>query len=128
MPYMLIWLLLAVHQMPNGRQTRRLTEDQIERLDKFRRAAHDSARGGYSFPQLKLAMSAPFGYKTLGKALKGLPVWDLHHSWIVSWIERYLGKPAQPAISGKDAAAGEREEESERDENPEATGTIRGSR
>jgi hypothetical protein len=49
-------------------------------------------------------MSAGFGWETLKKALAGLPVWDLHHTYITEWIERYL--PAAPdSQKGIDRAA-----------------------
>ena len=92
--------------MPRGRQTKTLRPDQIARLEKFRRTPHEGAPGGYSLPQLKLAMAGPFTWETLSKALQGRPVWDLTASWIGQWIERYLpAPPAEP--DGKAAAAGD---------------------
>lgn len=114
---------------------RALRPDQIARLAAFKKAAHPEhgAPHGYSYPQLRMAMAASFRWETLKKALGGLPVWDLHHSYIVDWIERYL--PAAPAaVDGKAAASGEREtEEASGDGEPNeeeagTTGTIRGSR
>jgi hypothetical protein len=130
--------------MTRGPRTRALTPEQIKRLEKFRRAQHDGASCGYSLPQLRSAMGMPFGFRTLGKALEGRPVLDLHHSRIVEWIERYL--PAlPPVIDWKAAAAGERpelgeepaetvdnaegRETDERDETKAGTTrTVRGSR
>jgi hypothetical protein len=110
--------------MPRGRQTRALTADQVKRLEAFRRSSHDGARHGYSLPLLKTAMGIGCSWETLQKALQGLPVWDLHHSAIAAWIERYLPAPA-PERDGKAAASGERDEENGE---TEATRTIRGSR
>ncbi len=94
--------------MPRGRQSQSLTPHQIELLRKFKTMPHEGARNGYSLPLLRTAMGAPFGYKTLGKALEGLPVWVNSHSFISQWIARYLTAP--PVRSGKDAASGERDE------------------
>jgi hypothetical protein len=95
--------------MPRGRQTRTLRPDQIKRLEAFKRAPHDGAPHGYSLPQLRSAMALGCSWETLQKALQGLPVWDMHHTYIAEWIERYL--PAAPAaVDGKAAASGEREE------------------
>lgn len=134
--------------MPRGRQTRKLSEDQVQRLDQFRRTRHEGAESGYSLPQLAKAMAAPFGYKTLGKALQGLPVWDLHYAYIVSWLDRfvpagvpvvdfsrtdvsehenasaafrdglYSGRREQPAV----------EQKADAEETGGTTGTVRGSR
>lgn len=92
---------------PRGRGTRKLRQDQIERLTKFRVAQR------YSLPVLRSAMSAPFSWETLKKALDGLPVWDISHAYIVQWIDRFLPElpdPATPVRDGKAAAAGERED------------------
>jgi hypothetical protein len=93
--------------MSRGKQTRTLRPDQIARLAAFKKAAHPEhgAPHGYSYPQLRMAMAASFRWETLKKALGGLPVWDLHHNYIVGWIERYLPAPAAP-IDGKSLAAG----------------------
>jgi hypothetical protein len=108
--------------MARGRQTRTLRPDQIERLEKFRRSSHDGAPHGYSLAQLRLAMDASFGWQTLKKALAGLPVWDLHHSYIAQWIERFIPAASAP-IDGKAAASGERNEQDT--EAAGADGTIR---
>src|SRR6266404_5780987 len=113
--------------MPRGRQTRTLRPDQIARLEKFRRSAHDGAQHGYSLPQLRLAMGASFGWRTLQTALKGLPVWDLSYFYIVQWIERFIPEDAPPQ-DGKSAAAGEKLEEGDAEEAPGTTRTLRGSR
>jgi hypothetical protein len=107
--------------MGRGRQTRRLNRDQVERLNKFRMASHEGARHGYSFPQLRAAMAAPFGWRTLQKAAHGNPVWDLSHNFIVQWLDRYV--PAVVVPDGKAAASGERNESDE--EGPTADGTVR---
>ncbi len=91
--------------MARGRQTRTLRKDQIERLEKFRKARHDGAPHGYSYPQLRLAMGMTFGWRSVQAALQGRPVWDLYHAPIAQWIERYLPAPAAP-VDGKSLAAG----------------------
>jgi hypothetical protein len=111
---------------PRGRQTRVLRKEQIDRLEKFRRAPHDGAPNGYSLLQLKRAMSAPFTWETLRKALQGLPVWDLSYFYIASWIDRYLSAPPR---DGKTAAAGRDSESNETPETEaETTRIVRGSR
>ena len=92
--------------MARGRQSRTLRPDQIERLEKFRRRPQEGAPGGYSLPQLKLAMAAPFSWETLRNALAGRPVWDLSASWIAQWIDRYL-PPLPIEKDGKAAAGGD---------------------
>lgn len=133
--------------MPRGRQTRKLTEDQVQRLEQFRRTRHEGAESGYSLPQLTQAMAAPFGYKTLGKALQGLPVWDLHYTYIVSWLDRFVpaGVPvvdfSRTDVNDHEVASaafrdglysGRREPPAEQTNDAEetggATGTVRGSR
>jgi hypothetical protein len=94
--------------MPGGRQSRSLSRFQIHVLEAFRKSSHNGARHGYSFPQLRMAMGASFGWRTLQKALLGHPVWDLHHAYIVRWIAENL--PGPKPRDGKAAAAGEREE------------------
>src|SRR5579864_1124937 len=92
--------------MTHGPNTRALTPHQIDRLEKFRRASHDGAPHGYSPEQLRLAMGAKFGWRTLRKALQGRPVRYLFYAYIAQWIERYL--PGAPAVrDGKAAASGE---------------------
>lgn len=85
--------------MATGRQTRALKPDQIERLAEFKAAQHEDAPHGYSYAGLRSAMAASFGWQTLKKALAGLPVWDLHHTYIAQWIERYL--PAADETNGR---------------------------
>jgi hypothetical protein len=94
--------------MTPGPQTRSLNETEIHALKKFRNERHDGAPCGYSLPQLRLAMSAPFGWRTLQKALLGIPVLELHHTYIVRWIaENLSSSPARKIRDGKSAAAGE---------------------
>jgi hypothetical protein len=108
--------------MPRGRQSRSLSRSQIRRLEEFRRASHEGAPHGYSLPQLRSAMAAGFGWRTLQKALQGRPVWDLHHSYIAQWIERFL--PAAPLPrDGKAAASGAGRE---MDEETAPEGNVRG--
>jgi len=96
--------------MGRGRQTRVLGPERIARLEKFRKAAHDGAPHGYSLPQLRLAMGAQFGWRTLQTALLGRPVWDLSYAYIVEWMDRYI-PAAAPVRDGKAASSGEQEEE-----------------
>jgi hypothetical protein len=111
--------------MARGRQTRKLRPDQVQRLEQFKRAAHDGAPHGYSLPQLKLAMTLGCSWETLQKALQGLPVWDQHHSHIAQWIERYLPAPPAP-MDGKSAASGERDEANKDTEAAGTDGSVRG--
>lgn len=92
--------------MPRGRQTIALTREQVALLEEFRKQPHDGAAAGYSVAQLRNAMSLPFSTETLGKALRGLPIWDLHHSWLASWIDRYLVKRADEPNEEKAGADG----------------------
>jgi hypothetical protein len=122
--------------MARGKQTRTLRQDQIERLEKFRRTSHDGANAGYSYPQLAIAMGKPCGWETLQNALKGRPVWVLIHGKLAEWIERYV--PAQPLHDGKALAAGNGGDDPEEpvgegeagdvEKNSPATRTVRGSR
>jgi hypothetical protein len=96
--------------MRRGPQTRILRKDQIERLEQFRRTAHDGSPAGYSYPQLRLAMGSPCAWETVQKALQGRPVAQLIHARLAEWIERFL--PAgKMVIDGKAAAAGEKKED-----------------
>lgn len=106
--------------MAKGKQTRLVSPDRIERLSQFRIA------NGYSLPQLKLAMAAPFTWETLKKVLCGVPIWDVHQAYIVQWIDRYLPKAAAPP-DGKTLAAGDRPdlEENHAKETAGAVGTVR---
>ena len=103
--------------MPRGKQTITLTAEQVALLEEFRKSPHEGAAAGYSVAQLRKAMSLPFSTETLGKALRGLPIWDLHHSWLASWIERYL-RPKSQEPSGDES----KEKEAGTDR------TVRGSR
>lgn len=105
--------------MPKGRQTKALTQEQIALLEEFRKAPHEGAAGGYSVTQLQRAMALPFTAETLKKALQGRPIWDLRHSWLVAWIERYLKAPAPSTENPQD--------ESDAKE-AGTTRTVRGSR
>jgi len=98
--------------MAKGKQTLTLTQNQINRLRHFKNSPHEGAGAGYSFPQLKTAMSAPFGWETLKKALHGQPIWDLHHNFITQWIDRYLpdGPHAPAVLDRKSVAIGEHSE------------------
>jgi hypothetical protein len=105
--------------MIRGRQTRTLRQDQIDKLEAFRRARHDGAPSGYSLPQLRSAMGLGCSWETLQKALQGRPVWDLHYFRIVQWIERFLTTPATDE---------EPQEKGDAEEIAGAARTIRGSR
>jgi hypothetical protein len=107
-------------EMSPGRQSKMLRTDQIERLERFRRMAHDGAPHGYSIPQLRTAMGAQFQWGTLKRALEGLPIWDLHHGFIEQWIEQHM--PAVPDA----AASGEQDEPDEKEAG--TARTLRGSR
>jgi hypothetical protein len=111
--------------MPAGRRSKILDKDYIERLERFRRAPHDGAPGGYTLPQLRSAMAPPFSLDVLKNALQGRPVWELSHAWLVAWIDKHFPVPApRPIHDGKMAAAGP--DNGQDDE--EDTRTHRGSR
>jgi len=103
--------------MPRGKQVRTLRKDQIERLERFRRAPHDGAPSGYSYAQLRLAMGKPCTWSILQKALNGEPIWDLIYWRVSEWIDRYV--PAKETHDGKTAAAGRDSDESELSEQPD---------
>ncbi|TMI88342.1 MAG: hypothetical protein E6H00_12985 [Bacillati bacterium ANGP1] len=60
----------------------RLTEYRVERC--------------YSLRRLRSEMQAPFVPATLGKALEGLPVFDMYVLWIERWIRKHLESTAVP--------------------------------
>jgi hypothetical protein len=141
--------------MPRGKPVRALSQEQIARLETFRKAPHRGHPHGYSFTGLRKAMGASFRPETLTKALAGLPVYELHHNYIAQWIARFLDeKPSEGAAplstlsapsssqrhaelprgaaSEEVAESAETDEALDEDERHEkktgATGTIRGSR
>lgn len=97
-----------------GRRCHALTAKQIARLKEVQKKG-DGARP-YSVPQLKLAMggAAHFKYETLQRALDGKPVWEMTHSYIVQWLDRFFPeKPVKVDDSQSDrktASTGEHEE------------------
>lgn len=104
-------------------------------------ARHDGAESGYSLPQLAKAMAAPFGYRTVQKALQGAPVWDLHYAYIVSWLDRFVPTLTCPVDDDvvrsqdfrEDWYSGRREQpapeqKTDAEETGGATRTVRGSR
>ena len=64
-----------------GPKSRALTRDQVSRLWRFQRSNR------YSLPQLKLAMSAPFKWGVLGRALEGERIWVINADFIVDWLD-----------------------------------------
>ena len=87
----------------------------LVRMDHARRL-----RCRVGWPEMKLAMSAPFKWLTLQRAYQGKPVQESTRNFIVQWLDRYfLGVPATPVRDYKSAAANDHEEE---------TRTVRGSR
>jgi hypothetical protein len=95
--------------MARGPQSRELNEMQIRALKAFRNARHEGAPCGYSLPQLRMAMSAPFGWRVLQKALLGRPVREMYYEFIANWIAGNL--PGERTLFGKSAAAGETQDE-----------------
>jgi len=65
-----------------GRQTNTLPPRIREQLHQYR------LERGWSLRRLRREMQAPFVPGTLGKALEGLPVYDLYVVWIERWIKR----------------------------------------
>jgi hypothetical protein len=103
--------------MVRGRQTRKLDLEQITQLKKFTTMPHDGHPSGYSLPALRTAMGAPFGFRVLGKALHGLPIWINAHQFITEWLYRY-----------QKAADQLKDQKEQDDATREITRTIRGSR
>ena len=98
--------------MAKGPQTRALRKDQIQRLEKFRRTAHDGSPAGYSYPQLRLALGSPCAWETVKRALEGHPIAILIHARIAEWIERHLAKPPLKP-DNKTKSTGEKADEAE---------------
>jgi hypothetical protein len=67
-----------------GREARRLTQAEIDRLELYR------IRNRYSYPGLAKAMAVPFSWETLRSALDGKAVWVPNHAFIAEWIQRYV--------------------------------------
>jgi hypothetical protein len=96
--------------MSPGRQSKKLTDYQIDQLKHVQRRLYDEGKGSGSVPQLKLAMAAPFTWETLQRALRGEPIWIMNHAFITEWLIKHFGPEAPAAIDGKTAAAGEKNE------------------
>jgi len=78
--------------MSRGRQTRPLALSEVEWLRQYRLA------GALSVRALRAAMRPPFTAATLGKALHGLPVYELYAAWLTNWIaEQNYGEKGQRA-------------------------------
>ena len=75
--------------MARGRQSKVLSEEQISLLKKIKMTPTEGYPNGYTMPALRSAMAAPFGFRVLGKALQGLPIWINAHFFITEWLERY---------------------------------------
>lgn len=92
--------------MPPGRQSLALSPDRCRRLKHFQIARR------LSVPRLKLAMDAPFNWQTLQRALRGEPIWEANHQYIVDWMDVHCPAPQPdlPFVDLKSAAAGDREE------------------
>lgn len=108
--------------MTRGRTSRILSARDRGRLRQFQ--TDHARRIGVSIglPQLKLAMQAPFSWETLQRALRGKPVWESYHEFIVAFLDLHCPLP-QSAMDYKSRASGEREEE-----NGAGVQTHRGSR
>jgi hypothetical protein len=104
-----------VAQTARGRRSRRLTEAQRERLEKFRRDQRS-----WSWPMVLLSMGPrpdrPFGLGTLLRAAAGGAISEKNHHFLVRWLDAAM--PAQPLPQdGKSRAAADNTQESE--ETPE---------
>jgi len=98
-----------------GRRTANLTREQAERLNRWR------CDKGWSVGQLRLSLlqSDPpirLSRRVLQRALDGGPVWEVYAQRLSDWIAQHC-PPRMPQLtgtaaelSGKDRAAGEREE------------------
>lgn len=112
--------------MARGRQTRRLTPDQIQRLETLRQRGDRDHPRGFTLEQLNLAIAGPFRYRTVAQALLGKPIWSQSYVFLAQWIDRYLPPTSHsvPAIDAKSRAAGDKDDE----EQIPADRTVRGSR
>ena len=93
--------------MPRGKRTEALTPDQARRLNEYRL---DRSLSVYT---LRSAMDPPFKAHTLQRAMDGYPIWEPYHHFLSNWIEAHCPGPKLPPApppSGRDRAAGEREE------------------
>jgi hypothetical protein len=105
--------------MAPGPRSKRLNPDQIAWLKGLRKKYR-------STPQMNQVLASPFKWRTLQRAIDGNAISEASHAYIVQWLQRYATPFADPQISGKDRASGERDDENE--EAAPADGTIRGSR
>lgn len=97
--------------MPRGRQTRVLRPEQIKPLHALR------VEKRWTYQQLKVGIGAPCTAETLKSAMDGNAIWDVYHSFLASWVERWLGVPIIPVVpqDGKAAAAGNDGQKDERE-------------
>src|ERR1700739_1018932 len=88
-----------------GRPSKALRREQIEALQALRISKQ------WSYANLKAGIGAPCNAETLHKALKGFPVWDVYHSYLAQWCERFLKVPVRPTlpVDYKMAAANDQE-------------------
>lgn len=91
-----------------GRRSRVLRPDQIKRLENYRIARR------LSIYALNAAMGGRenFTWEVLDRALKGKPVAELNHRFIVEWIERHVSPEPETKPDGKTAACGRESDES----------------
>lgn len=86
--------------------TRALLPADIKRLRAYQREHRLDVIG------LRNAMDAPFDYTTLHQALSGRPMRQKNFQFVMDWLERFM-PASHPIRSGKDAAAGNGDQEEE---------------
>jgi hypothetical protein len=98
-----------------------LGPDYRRRLRQFQAEHGRRLRCRIGWPELKLAMSAPFSWQTLQSAGLGKSVSESTRNFIVQWLDRYYPEqPGAPAARDYKSAAA--------NDDQETTRTVRGSR
>lgn len=108
--------------MARGPIVKTLNKSHIERLKAVQ--SRGDGRRGYSMPQLRMALDAPFTWETLQRAISGLPIQARNYAYIVQWLDRYVPQPPEgrAVVDGKARASGEREADDEVQEASEESG------
>jgi hypothetical protein len=96
--------------MALGRRSRALTARQIERFKEMQYRFHRT------MPEMKLVMDAPFGWRTLQRAIDGNPVMEMSHKFITDWLEKFAPETLSSVVApdGKSLSTGERVRTDER--------------
>lgn len=110
--------------MMRGRTSKILSAADRRRLRQFQKEHAQLLGVSIGLPQLKLSMEAPFSWETLQRALRGQPIWQTYHEFIVKFLDRHMPQSDPPGstnrrpggpgfVDFKSCASGEREEEEE---------------